>query len=71
MDTIFIGSSSEACDRGIVPRVATLLANNDFKVKTWYDHNGLAPGEYTLDALLSIARETDLAVFVFTVCRRA
>jgi SAM-dependent methyltransferase len=64
--TVFIGSSTEACDRGIVPRLATLLAKNDFKVTTWYDHDGFAPGEYTLDVLLTIARETDLALFVFS-----
>jgi CRP/FNR family transcriptional regulator, cyclic AMP receptor protein len=64
--TVFIGSSTEACDRGIVPRLATLLAKNDFKVTTWYDHDGFSPGEYTLDALLTIAKETDLAPFVFS-----
>jgi SAM-dependent methyltransferase len=64
--TVFIGSSTEARDRGIVPRVAALLARNDFTVTTWYDHDGFAPGEYTLDALLSIAKETDFALFVFS-----
>ncbi len=64
--TVFIGSSAEACDRGIVPRLANLLTRNDFHVLTWYDHDGFAPGEYTLDALLGIVKEVDLALFVFS-----
>ncbi len=64
--TVFIGSSSEACDRGIVPRLANLLSKNDFKVMTWYDHDGFAPGEYTLDALLDVAKQVDTALFVFS-----
>jgi SAM-dependent methyltransferase len=64
--TVFIGSSTEACDRGIVPRLATLLGKNDFKVTTWQDRDEFSAGEYTLDALLTIARQTDLAIFVFS-----
>jgi SAM-dependent methyltransferase len=64
--TVFIGSSSEACHRGIVPRLESLLTKNDFKVVTWYDDDEFAPGEYTLDALLSIVKQTDLALFVFS-----
>jgi SAM-dependent methyltransferase len=64
--TVFVGSSTEACDRGIVPRLAALLTKSDFKVLTWEDHEGFAPGEYTLDALLAIAKQIDLALFVFS-----
>ena len=69
--TVFIGSSSEACDRGIVPRLATLLSKHDFKVMPWQDHDGFAPGEFTLDALLAITREIDFALFVFSKDDRA
>ena len=64
--TVFIGSSSEARDRGIVPRLANLLAKQDFKVLPWYDHDSFAPGEYTLDALLGVVKDVDLALFVFS-----
>jgi hypothetical protein len=64
--TVFIGSSTEACNRGIVPRLESLLSKNDFKVLTWDQHDGFAPGEYTLDALLTIAKQVDLALFVFS-----
>jgi hypothetical protein len=64
--TVFVGSSTEGCDRGIVPRLAALLTKSDFKVLTREDHEGFAPGEYTLDSLLTIAKEIDLALFVFS-----
>ncbi len=63
---VFIGSSTEACVRGIAPRLTTLLTNNGFKATMWSDHDDFAPGEYTLDALLNIAREVDFALFVFS-----
>jgi SAM-dependent methyltransferase len=64
--TVFIGSSTEAFERGVVPRLANLLGKHEFKAVCWYDHDGFAPGEYTLDALLNVAKEVDLALFVFS-----
>jgi SAM-dependent methyltransferase len=64
--TVFIGSSTEARDRGIVPRLAAQLSKTGFQVTTWYDHEGFAPGEYTLDALLSVAKDVDCALLVFS-----
>ena len=62
---VFIGSSTEAHKRGIVPCLESLLKNNGFNATAWCDHDGFAPGEFTLDALLKIAREVDFALFVF------
>ncbi|MGE0812976.1 MAG: TIR domain-containing protein [Vicinamibacterales bacterium] len=61
---VFIGSSTEARQREIVPALVRHLADR-FVVVPWYSH-AIQASHYTLDALLEVARDVDLALFVFS-----
>lgn len=62
--SIFIGSSSEARKRGIVPKLVQSLGEYGFKnVKPWYGlHN---QGQFTLEMLLEAVFTFDTALLVF------
>lgn len=62
--TVFIGSSTEAYQRGLVPRLVTHLADR-FDVLPWYS-NAIKAGHFTLDGLVEASKTADLALFVFS-----
>lgn len=62
--TVFIGSSTEAYQRDIVPMLVQYLSDQ-FSVLPWYS-NAVKAGTYTLEGLLDVTKTSDLALFVFT-----
>lgn len=61
---VFIGSSTEAKERRIVPSLVKCLRARGLAVSPWYEV--FKSGEYTLDTLLEQVRQVDLALFVFS-----
>ena len=59
---VFIGSSSEAKDRGIVPTL-TVGLSKDFDILPWDE--AFDQGRFTLEALLDRSKEVDAAILVF------
>jgi SAM-dependent methyltransferase len=60
--TLFIGSSSEAKQRGIVPKLVAELSGR-FTVRPWY--SVFEQGRFTLETLLDLVKKIDLALLVF------
>lgn len=61
---LFIGSSTEAYQRGLVPRLVQHLADR-FDPLPWYS-NAIQAGHFTLEGLIEVSRRTDFALFVFS-----
>ena len=64
MLTLFIGSSSEAKERKILPFLITRLHGVFFNVIPWY--RAFDQGVFTLEAILNWLNKVDLAILVFT-----
>ena len=60
---IYIASSTESRNRGIVPKLVQLLGAEDFEVKPWYKQ--FPNGAFALDVLLDLPEKVDVALFVF------
>jgi SAM-dependent methyltransferase len=60
---LFIGSSTEARNRGIVSKLVSDLSN-EFDVHPWY--SAFDQGSFTLEMLLSISDRIDAALLVFS-----
>src|SRR5438874_8943314 len=61
--SIFIGSSSEAVQRGIVAQMVDKLSDI-LEVRPWQQH--FTGGRFTLEILISEALQADAAILIFT-----
>jgi SAM-dependent methyltransferase len=61
--SLFIGSSSEAVQRGVVAQMVDKLSDV-FEVRPWQQH--FTGGRFTLEVLISEARQADAAILIFT-----
>ncbi|MBS1808734.1 MAG: nucleotide-binding protein [Acidobacteria bacterium] len=65
MLNLFIGSSSEAKERGIIPKLVAGLNNRyGFMPRPWYEV--FDQGMFILETLLKVANEIDIALLVFS-----
>jgi len=69
MAKIFIGSSTEARDRGLVSEIAEWLQNAvhtpAHTIVRWDEAGVFMPGRYVYESLLELSRSVDAAVLVF------
>lgn len=59
---IFIGSSSEK--KEIAAQIAIKLSERGFDIRRWWE--SISPGQYTMNALVSLAQSVDAAIFLMT-----
>ncbi|MEO1393988.1 MAG: TIR domain-containing protein [Cyanobacteria bacterium J06634_5] len=60
---LYVASSSEARQRGIVPKLVKLLGIENFDVRPWYRQ--FPNGAFALDVLIGLPETVDAALFIF------
>jgi len=63
---IFLGSSREALESGLLLTVATWVEAEGYKPVRWDEPQAFPAGSYTFAALRELARKVDGAIFVFS-----